>query len=115
MSDIALITCECPANTGKLAYAAGKNFVLKNPSLVDECMSFRDLKNMKFLDEPKILVLQGCEKNCPLLRLEKENYGTPDAVVRLSDMGFVRDGTNDPSYADIEKVTAAVKSAVREL
>ena len=50
MSDIALVTCECPANTGKLAYAAGKNFVLKNPSLVDECMSFRDLKNMKFLD-----------------------------------------------------------------
>ncbi|HJJ38580.1 MAG TPA: hypothetical protein O0X42_00450 [Methanocorpusculum sp.] len=114
MSDIALITCECPANTGKLAYAAGRNFVLKNPSLADECMSFRDMKNMKFLDEPKIIVLQGCEKNCPLLRLEKEKYGTPDAVVRLADMGFVREGTADPSYADIERVTAAVKSAVRE-
>ena len=115
MSEIALVTCQCPANTGKLAEAAGKNFVLKNPGAVEERMTFRDMKNMKYLDEPEIIVIQGCEKNCPLLRMEKEGLGTPAARVFLGDLGYARDGTNDPSYADIEKVTAAVKTAVREL
>ncbi|HJJ48040.1 MAG TPA: hypothetical protein O0X39_03470 [Methanocorpusculum sp.] len=115
MSEIALVTCDCPANTGKLALAAGKNFVMKNPGAVEERMTFRDMKNMKYLDEPQIVVLQGCEKNCPLLRLEKEGLGSPAGCLFLADLGYVREGTADPSYADIEKVTAALKGVVREL
>lgn len=115
MSEIALVTCQCPANTGKLAEAAGKQFILRNPGLVDERMTFRDMKNMKFLDDPQIVVLQGCEKNCPLLRLEKEGFTTPSAVVKLVDLGYIRNGTEEPSFADIEKVTAALKSVVHSL
>lgn len=115
MSEIALVTCQCPANTGKLAEAAGKQFFLRCPGLVEERMTFRDLKNMKFLDDPQIVVLQGCEKNCPLLRLEKEGFAAPVSVVRLADLGYVRDGTGDPSFADIEKVTAALKCVVQAL
>ncbi|HJJ28193.1 MAG TPA: hypothetical protein O0X70_02245 [Methanocorpusculum sp.] len=113
LSELALVTCDCPANTGKLALAAGKNFVMKNPGAVEERMTFRDMKNMQYLDEPQIVVLQGCEKNCPLLRLEKEGFGAPAACVFLGELGYVREGTAEPSYADIEKVTEAVKRVVR--
>ncbi|MDO5844671.1 MAG: putative zinc-binding protein [Methanocorpusculum sp.] len=116
MTEIALITCSCPANTGKLAEKAAASFNQKNPGMIDETMNFRDLKNLKFidLDDADIVVLQGCENDCPLKRLEKDGIN-PTVVLKASDFGFVRNGTDDPSFADIEKIAAELKKCIRGL
>lgn len=116
MTEIALITCSCPANTGKLAEKAAASFNLKNPGTVEETMSFRDLKNLKFmdLDDTDIVVLQGCENDCPLKRLEKEGI-KPKIILKASDFGFKRDGTDDPSFADVEMIAAELKKCIREI
>ncbi|HJJ42041.1 MAG TPA: hypothetical protein O0W90_01845 [Methanocorpusculum sp.] len=116
MTEIALITCTCPANTGKLAEKAGTHFRLKNPSMVDELMTFKNLGSLKYMDEESslIVVLQGCENNCPLKRLEKEGI-VPNLVLKACELGYKRDGTADPSYSDLEIVAGELKKRISSL
>lgn len=109
-----IITCSGISSTGKLTTQAGTTLLHRCAGTVEACIpATRPTVSLEraLHHAEKILVLDGCGDCCGKKKLQALRV-EPHLHLIATDCGITKRGMEEPNYAEIEQLAAAVREAI---
>jgi uncharacterized metal-binding protein len=111
---VTIVTCSGVSSTGKLTTQAGTTLLHRCGGRVEACIPASSptasLENaLRHAD--RILVLDGCSDCCGKKKLQALGI-KPQLHLIATDCGIAKRGLEEPHFAEIERLAAAVREAI---
>jgi uncharacterized metal-binding protein len=112
---VTIITCSGVSSTGKLTTQAGTVLLHRCGGKIEACIpATRPTASLEGAlgHAGTILVLDGCADCCGKKKLQALGI-EPQLHLIATDCGIEKRGMEEPDYAEIERLAAAVREAIR--
>jgi uncharacterized metal-binding protein len=112
---VTIITCSGVSSTGKLTTQAGTVLLHRCGGKIEACIpATRPTASLEntLRHAEQILVLDGCGDCCGRKKLQALGI-EPQLHLIATDCGIEKRGMEEPDYAEIERLAAAVREAIR--